>query len=97
MTELDLKNSVRRAVKKLYPDAFFWKIHDGFTNGIPDLEIIIQGVHIFIELKTPRGDIEPIQEYTISKINASGGHAYICRSKEEVMEVIKQCLEKHGF
>jgi len=92
MTETSLKNSVRATVRKAYPLAFIWKIHDGFTAGIPDFLIIIRGVHIFIELKTPCGKVEPIQTYTIDKIKSSGGRAHICRSVEEVLEVIKLAL-----
>jgi len=92
MTETSLKNSVRTAIRKAYPRAFIWKIHDGFTAGIPDFLIIIRGVHIFIELKTPRGVVSPIQEYTITKIKSSGGRAHVCRSVNEVLEAIRLAL-----
>lgn len=92
MTELNLKNSVRAAIKKHYPDAFIWKIHDGFTAGIPDFLIIVRGMHIFIELKITRGIVSPIQEYTIAKIKTAGGRAHVCRSVDEVLEVIRLAL-----
>jgi hypothetical protein len=94
MTETQLKNQVRTAVRNLYPGAFIWKIHDNFTAGIPDLLIIIQGVHIFIELKTPKGKVEPIQEWTLYKIKEAGGCTFVCRSKKEVLEVISLTLSR---
>ena len=92
MTETTLKSCVRLAVKKNYPDAFIWKIHDAFTAGIPDLLIIIKGVHIFIELKAG-SPVSKIQEWTLSKIKEAGGHAYVCRSVKDALDVIRCALE----
>lgn len=94
MTETSLKNSVRIAVKKVYPLAFIWKIHDGFTAGIPDFLIIIRGVHIFIELKVKTGQISRIQEWTLYKICEAGGQAFVCRSVKEVLEAISLAISR---
>lgn len=96
MTESSLKIKVRKEIRKQYPDAWIWKIHDSCSSGIPDFLIIIKGVHIFIELKIKKGVVKPIQEYTISAIKRAGGNAFICRSAEEVMEAICITIQKHS-
>jgi hypothetical protein len=97
MTELQLKNRVRAAIRKKYPDAFIWKIHDAFTAGIPDFLVIIptpsgRGKHIFIELKVGMNKLSRIQEWTRDKIKASGGAVLTCWSVQEVMTGIEFIL-----
>lgn len=88
MTEAALAIKVRAAVKKYYPEAFIWKIHDISTAGLPDFLFIIQGKHIFIELKIFKSETTRLQEYIISRIKECGGHAFVCRSTEEVLKAI---------
>lgn len=90
MSELALKNRVLAMLKKEYPEAFVWKISDRWCAGVPDLLIINNGVHIFIELKYEKGKLSKIQEYTIEKINLAGGEAHICRTTDEVKYILNE-------
>ena len=84
MTETQLKNSVKKWVSSV--GGYSIKISDKFTSGIPDLWICINGRQIWIELKTEKGVVSQIQQWTISQINQAGGKAVVCRSLKEVQD-----------
>jgi len=44
-------------------------------NGIPDLMCIRKGVTIFLEVKRPGREVEPLQDYRINTLNMIGVHA----------------------
>lgn len=52
-------------------------------NGLPDVEIIKDGVCIFIECKGPETPTEPIQVQMHKKIRANGGHAFFLTFLED--------------
>lgn len=52
-------------------------------NGLPDVEIIKDGVCIFIECKGPETKVEPIQVQIHKKIRANGGHAFFLTFLED--------------
>ncbi len=87
--ETRLKENIKKAVKMKYPNAFMWKVSDRYTNGIPDLLIINNGVHTFIELKAGKNNTSRIQRFQIRRIKGAGGSAYVCRTVSEVMNVLK--------
>lgn len=85
--ETRVKNSIMRKLKQTYPGIFLWKISDTFRSGVPDLLCIYQGRHIFIEIKTPKGIVSPIQRYTMNEINKAGGEAYVCMGADEALDI----------
>ena len=63
----------------------------GYRKGWPDLFFAVaRGGYngLFIELKTPRGKIQPEQEKMIVDLINAGYKAKICRSADEALEVI---------
>jgi hypothetical protein len=91
--EQRLTEQVIRHLKKLrqagYP--IWWvKLHGGpqQRRGLPDLLVIANGRHIFIELKAPGGKLSKLQQHTIAQINAAGGRAVVCRTIEAVERTI---------
>ena len=90
MSETTIKLAVMRSLKRLYPRVVVIKFADRFTSGIPDLLVIYEGKHVFIELKTPVGIISSIQKYMINKINSAGGMAVVCRSVDDVINVMRR-------
>ncbi len=64
--------------------AYTIKTSDKFTSGIPDLIIFYEGRVVFVEVKTYKGKVSKIQEYTISKIREQKCEAYICRDLEQL-------------
>ena len=53
-------------------------------NGIPDLMCIRKGVIIFLEVKRPGKELEPLQEHRIKTLNAIGVHARRVDSIEDI-------------
>lgn len=92
MTESELKNKVKAAIKKRFPDLWVYKTADRFSSGIPDFLICAWGRLVAIELKAPhrptKGD--PIQEYVINAIVKAGGKAKVCNTVEAVLETIEE-------
>lgn len=89
MSELDLKNKCVRAVKQHHPDVWFYKAHDQFTSGIPDLIFCVNGNFLAIELKVGICKATRIQEFTLKAIQRAGGVSAVCRSVQEVLDLIK--------
>jgi Holliday junction resolvase len=53
-------------------------------NGIPDLMCIRKGVTIFLEVKRPGRELEPLQEHRIKTLNLIGVHARRVDSIEDI-------------
>lgn len=60
------------------PGGVWFKIHDLLTSGIPDVIGCYNGKFIAIEFKAPGKKPNPLQQYTIDKINEFGGIAISC-------------------
>lgn len=57
--------------------------------GFPDLFFIgMDGVSVFVELKTPVGRLRPKQKRTIEKMREAGALVYIIKSYEAFVELI---------
>jgi hypothetical protein len=85
MTERQIVTKIEKMLKRDYPSFWFWKVSDKFTAGIPDIVgcLGVCGQMVGIEVKTDKGRLSRLQEYTIKRIKASGGAACVVRSVEE--------------
>lgn len=63
---------------------FVTKLIQTNRNGIPDLMCIRNGNVIFLEVKTEKGVVAPLQEYMIDVINKYGVHARVVRQLEDI-------------
>ena len=71
--------------------AYAWKNQSGkYQNaGIPDIIACINGKFFAFEVKRPFiGRVTEIQQNTIDRINAAGGHAYVVTYVEDVKDVL---------
>jgi len=87
MTESQLTRQVMKYLRSLQ-GTFALKIADKFTAGIPDIYLLYRGRSVWIELKTEKGKISKLQEWTINMIHQAGGEVYICRSLKEVKDLL---------
>lgn len=94
MLEKDIVNKILRYLKTV-PDCFCWKEHGGMygTAGIPDIIACIGGRFFAFEVKTETGKTTALQEATIRKILACGGHAFVVRSVDEVRTALNGSLQ----
>lgn len=83
--------SITKYLKTLGPDCFYLKIHGGPMQraGIPDLLVIHRGRWIFLEIKTQRGVVTPLQAAEMRRIEAAGGEAHVIRSLAEVVGIFE--------
>lgn len=65
---------------------FYFKIQSSSINGIPDIFAIINKTPIFIEVKSAKGRLSPLQEYQIKRIRDNGIRVWVCYSFEEFLE-----------
>lgn len=94
---------IYREEDKLLEDTIDWlekqrgifaiRINDRQHKGYSDLFICVQGLFVVIELKDDIGTASLHQKVFIQKIIRAGGIGAICRTLEEVQEVVKGVLE----
>lgn len=94
MKETDIVRAILKYLKTI-DGCFAWKEHGGMygTAGIPDIIACIGGKFYAFEAKTETGKVTALQNATINKILACGGHAYMVRSVDEVRAVINGTLQ----
>lgn len=90
MSELAFKNRVVRLIKKEFPDVFFYKSHDQFTSGIPDIIGCLKGIFWTLELKFGKGKATRLQLHVMKKIQDAGGFAGVARTIQEVRDFLRR-------
>jgi hypothetical protein len=83
--------------KKIENDSVKWARAAGWLTykfaspshrGVPDRVFMKDGRTVFIEFKTMRGRVTELQKRELQKINDAGVEAVVCRSKDEVINVL---------
>lgn len=67
-----------------------YKASDRWYSGIPDIHVCLDGMCLWIELKVPGKNADPIQKYTMAKIREAGGRTAVCHSVEEVKQFMDE-------
>lgn len=86
-----MKESViqSKILRYLEQCCFCFKTIASNKRGIPDIIICYKGKFIAFEVKAEKGKTSFMQEQQIQKIIDNGGEAYVVRSLEEVIEILK--------
>ena len=69
----------------------------GVLAGVPDIHILHpNGQHcgLFIELKTPKGRLTQSQKNVIERLESSGYQCAVCRSVDDVIDVVTKYFNK---
>ena len=73
----------------------------GLKAGMPDILVFYNGFTVGIELKTPKGKSSDDQIAMAHKLNKAGVVVHVCRSVDEVREVLSDIhqipMRKHEF
>ncbi|AFM40305.1 VRR-NUC domain-containing protein [Desulfosporosinus acidiphilus SJ4] len=80
MTEAEFQKQVQEFLRR--QGVWYVKYWGGgrFTKaGVPDLLCCVNGWFVGIELKTETGRVSKLQEYNLTKIQESGGQAFVLR------------------
>lgn len=75
-SETKLKESVLSALHTL-PNTWVTKIQQVAIRGTPDIIGCINGYFVAIELKTAKGELDPLQEYVLKQISEAGGIGFV--------------------
>lgn len=96
MLEKDIIMAIKRYLRSLGSDIFFWKEHGGpfGTNGVPDIICCYKGRFLGMECKLPGGVLTELQKRAIEKINKAGGIACRVESVADAMGIIRQADEE---
>lgn len=89
-TEAHLEEVFSREVKK----AGGWsiKFNSIGTNGLPDRIVFYKCFTWLVELKTPKGTIQPIQKNIHKKFSDHGFKVRIVRSREDILAFVEDML-----
>jgi hypothetical protein len=62
--------------------------------GLPDMQIVVKGICVEVELKAEKGRVSELQAQKLTQVTISGGHAYVIRPStfDELKEVINELL-----
>ena len=74
-----------KIIKWLKSEGYFvTKLMGTSTNGIPDVMAIKDGRTLFVEVKRPGREADPLQAYRIQELINYGAIAFVAHSVEEV-------------
>lgn len=89
MREADLEKRLKTKIESV--GGICWKFISPNCRGVPDRIIIMPtGKVLFVELKTDKGVVAPLQQYRIDKLRALGCDARIIRGRKGVDELLEE-------
>lgn len=89
MRERDIEKWLRRQVESLGGLAF--KFTSPGNDGVPDrLAVLPGGLIYFIELKTDRGRLSPLQVWQRDRLRQLGVNVAVIRGMDEAVEFIEE-------
>ena len=90
MTEATLTRHIQAALREA--GAWVYKTHGSALTraGVPDLLVCYQGRFIGLEVKGPRGVMEPRQLVEMAALVRAGGRALVVKSVEEALRALSE-------
>ena len=96
MRERDIEKWLRRQVENLGGLAF--KFTSPGNDGVPDrLAVLPGGTIYFIELKTDRGRLTPIQRWQQDRLRQLGVNVAVIKGMDEAAEFIEEVRDARQF
>lgn len=92
MLERDIQNNILAWLRKEFPGACVFKIHEDSvfgTIGLPDILFIWDGEVYFFEVKKPGEEPTPIQRSIINKIRNNRVLVNVVSSLDQVKEIVR--------
>jgi hypothetical protein len=82
-------------IRDRWPDCIIQKLDSGYTQGIPDLLVLIGPFWATLEVKAREDAVhQPNQDYYVERMNHMGFSAFIYPDNEErVLDGLQQALE----
>ena len=96
MRERDIEKWLRRQVESLGGLAF--KFTSPGNDGVPDrLAVLPGGLIYFIELKTDRGRLSPLQVWQQDRLRQLGVNVAVIKGMDEAVEFIEEVRDARQF
>jgi hypothetical protein len=93
MKESRLVRNIVQSVQRRFPNAFVVKLNDKTTRGLPDLLIVVEHLHLFVETKVGSNQLSPIQQAVHRQIHRAGGIVLTAREVQEVLFFLEKGLQ----
>lgn len=91
MLEKDIERKMTRALERR--GALAWKWVSPGRQGVPDRIVLMPGGRVtFVELKTERGELSPLQQVTIERLRAMGHDVRVVYGAEQAMELVEELM-----
>lgn len=87
MTESQITRSILQHLRKEYPSAVIWKLHEDSVFGVvgvPDIMFAYNSQVWFFEVKTPDGRTSKKQDSVIANLAMNGIHVHVVRNLDTV-------------
>lgn len=97
MKESEIEKYLTKGVKELGGRSFKWESPG--NNGVPDRIVILKDRNpIFVELKTEKGKLSPVQGIQINRLRSLGQHVWVLYGIKDVQNFLSVCREDdHGI
>ncbi len=93
MSEKQIQSQILKYLKKHYPNAIAWKLHEDpvfGVVGIPDILFVVDGVAFFFEVKKPGECASKIQKSVLKKLKNNDIIAEVVYSVADVQHYLAQ-------
>jgi len=87
-SETRLKEKVLAMLRREFGDAWVYKTSDRWKAGIPDVLICRKGRFFAAELKAGNNKATRLQLYVLEQIKRAGGRVAVCRSVDQVRNLL---------
>lgn len=88
MLEKHIENYLRKQIKGLGGQCL--KMSPAYDNGVPDRLVVLNGRHVFVELKAPNQKPRKLQVKFMEQLEASGAECVVLDSKLAVDNFVKK-------
>ena len=92
-SEAEIQAQIINMIHACFPNAYYFKVHDELTEGLPDIIGCLRGRFFAIEIKSEKGTLKRNQDMNLRLIKMAEGCSMVARSPQEAKEFLTN-LEK---
>lgn len=83
-----LRRDILKHLRTVYPAGFFWPVADKYNRGYSDIQGILNGRGVAIEVKAGKDKLKPLQRWFLDHVRKAGGLSIVARSVQDVQRMI---------
>jgi L-lactate utilization protein LutB len=94
--ETRIKSKIKKYLESI--GAWHWSHSERYGKGYPDIEFILAGRTVRLEVKATKGRADVMQRLRIEQIRKAGGEAYFVDSVEDVRSIVNNIItDRHLY